>query len=82
MKRTLGGTHSSAVAVNDRHQIVGSSTIAGDAGRHATLWQSQRPLPSSKKECDNGGWSAYAVFKNQGDCVSFVTTGGRNGPAR
>jgi hypothetical protein len=39
------------------------------------------PLPISKEQCKNGGWRSYAVFKNQGDCVSFVATGGKNPPA-
>ena len=39
------------------------------------------PLPTTKEQCKGGGWRAYAVFKNQGDCVSFVATAGRNGPA-
>ena len=40
------------------------------------------PLPTSKDQCKNGGWKTYGVFKNQGDCVSFVATGGKNPPAR
>jgi hypothetical protein len=40
-----------------------------------------KPLPTSKDQCKNGGWQAYGVFKNQGDCVSFVATGGRNQPS-
>jgi hypothetical protein len=39
------------------------------------------PLPTSKEQCKNGGWQRFRVFKNQGDCVSFVATGGRNQPA-
>jgi hypothetical protein len=39
------------------------------------------PLPTSNDECKNGGWRAFGVFKNQGDCVSFVATHGKNGPA-
>jgi hypothetical protein len=35
-------------------------------------------LPTSKDQCKNGGWQQYGVFKNQGDCVSFVATGGNN----
>jgi hypothetical protein len=35
-------------------------------------------LPNSKDQCKNGGWRSYNVFKNQGDCVSFVATGGKN----
>ena len=39
------------------------------------------PLPTSKDQCKNGGWRDFGVFKNQGDCVSFVATGGKNPPA-
>jgi hypothetical protein len=39
------------------------------------------PLPTSKDQCKNGGWRDFAVFKNQGDCVSFVATKGKNPPA-
>jgi hypothetical protein len=38
-------------------------------------------LPTSKDQCKNGGWRTFGVFKNQGDCVSFVATGGNNAPA-
>jgi hypothetical protein len=38
------------------------------------------PLPSSKEQCKNGGWKTFGVFKNQGDCVSFVATGAKNPP--
>jgi hypothetical protein len=37
--------------------------------------------PTSKYECKNGGWQVYGIFRNQGDCVSFVATGGKNPPA-
>ena len=40
-----------------------------------------QPLPTSKDQCKNGGWRSYPGFKNQGDCVSFVATGGKNPPA-
>ena len=39
------------------------------------------PLPTTKDQCKNGGWRTYGVFKNQGDCVSFVATKGKNPPA-
>ena len=35
-----------------------------------------------KESCKNGGWEAFGVFKNQGDCVSWFATGGRNAPGR
>ena len=38
-------------------------------------------LPTSKDDCKGNGWKVYGVFKNQGDCVSFVATGGKNPPA-
>jgi hypothetical protein len=39
------------------------------------------PLPTSKEQCKRGGWRSFGVFENQGDCVSFVATGGKNPPA-
>jgi hypothetical protein len=37
-------------------------------------------LPTSKEQCKNGGWRNFSQFKNQGDCVSFVATNGKNQP--
>ena len=36
------------------------------------------PAPTNKDQCKHGGWKNFPQFKNQGDCVSFVATGGRN----
>jgi hypothetical protein len=38
--------------------------------------------PKTKDDCKNGGWKTFTnpAFKNQGDCVSFVATGGKNPP--
>jgi hypothetical protein len=40
-------------------------------------------VPTTTDQCKHGGWqgltdSAGTLFKNQGDCVSFVATGGTN----
>ena len=35
----------------------------------------------TKDQCKNCGWQSLGVFKNQGDCVSYVATGGKNLPA-
>lgn len=37
-------------------------------------------LPTDKDQCKNNGWKTYnnPSFKNQGDCVSFVSTGSIN----
>jgi hypothetical protein len=41
-----------------------------------------QPFPTSKDQCKNSGWRSFgSVFKNQGDCESFVATGGKNPPA-
>lgn len=34
-----------------------------------------------KDSCKNGGWTSLGVFRNQGDCVSYFATGGKNPPA-
>lgn len=35
--------------------------------------------PTTKDQCKNGGWQTFnsPAFKNQGQCVSFVATGGK-----
>jgi hypothetical protein len=38
-------------------------------------------LPRTKDECKTGGWERFGIFKNQGDCVSYVATNGNNPPA-
>ena len=39
-------------------------------------------LPTSKAQCKHGGWKSFGtVFKNQGDCVAFVASGGKNPPS-
>jgi hypothetical protein len=39
------------------------------------------PAPTSADQCKNGGWQSFGNFKNQGDCVSFIATKGKNQPA-
>jgi hypothetical protein len=42
-----------------------------------------QPFPTSKEQYKNGGWRSFgSTFKNQGDCVSFVATRGKNPPPR
>jgi hypothetical protein len=72
---------------------IGGQTPAEGTGSGAFLYgNSGRPaggtqqlavtcLPTSKEECKNGDWRTFGVFKNQGDCVSFVATKGKNPPA-
>jgi hypothetical protein len=40
------------------------------------------PMPTKKDQCKLGGWRQYgATFRNEGDCVSFIATLGKNQPA-
>jgi hypothetical protein len=41
-----------------------------------TVVDAQRPLPTSKEQCKNGGWLSFPLFTNQGQCVAFVNHGG------
>lgn len=38
------------------------------------------PLPTAADQCKKDAWQTYGVFKTQGDCVSYVETGGHNPP--
>jgi hypothetical protein len=62
--------------------FVGSVSATPD-GRSlgALAFQDPRCLPTSKEECKDGGWRRFGVFRNQGDCVSFVASRGKNPPS-
>jgi choice-of-anchor C domain-containing protein len=34
----------------------------------------EQMLPTNKDQCKKDGWKAFGIFKNQGDCVSYVAT--------
>ena len=47
-----------------------------EAAEHAA-WGT---LPTSRSQCKKGAWKNFGTtFKNQGQCVSFVATGGKHG---
>jgi hypothetical protein len=46
----------------------------------STLTETIPAFPTTKDECKDGGWESYGVFKNQGQCVSFVANGGKHAP--
>jgi hypothetical protein len=52
---------------------------AGQSG--SVVVTDAQPVPTSKDQCKNGGWRDYPGFNNQGDCVSFVATRGKNQPS-
>lgn len=36
--------------------------------------------PAATDECNDGRWSEFGIFTNQGDCVSYVDSNGKNPP--
>jgi hypothetical protein len=40
------------------------------------------PQPTTKEDCLKEGYRVYEVFKNQGDCVAFLSTDGKNEPGQ
>jgi hypothetical protein len=66
-------------------QLVSLSVPAGvglDLNESANVRSGESsPPPLTKEQCKNGGWRNVPQFKNQGDCVSFVATGGKNPPS-
>jgi hypothetical protein len=72
---------------------VGGAAFASLASPPTTTWVSfDTPVdlafktyvllpPTTKGQCKKGGWRDFEVFKNQGDCVSWVATGGKNPPS-
>ena len=51
----------------------------GEAAEDTFEVNCAEPLPTTREECDKG---SYEVFKNRGDCVAFVSTGGKNEPGQ
>jgi hypothetical protein len=63
------GAHSIGIVVSTSPYGIGDGYVRFD--------------PLTTTNCKNGGWATIAAsppFKNQGDCVSFVATGGKNPP--
>ena len=57
------------------------NAIFFDESFTSSLTQPVLISPTSKDQCKNGGWQSFgSQFKNQGDCVSFVASGGKNQP--
>jgi len=55
---------------------------SGEAGIRLTREFYVNNTPDNKDQCKKGGWESFGgMFKNQGDCVSFVATKGKNPPA-
>ena len=49
---------------------------------YSTLPATRPLLPDAKEQCKDEGFLIFGVFENQGDCVSFVSTHGKNEPGK
>jgi hypothetical protein len=78
---TVAGAQASDPNVSDAVSLSGGPLLAEfDINESANL---APPIPTRTDECQNGGWQNLIdvrgrPFKNQGDCVSYVVTGGKN----
>jgi hypothetical protein len=80
----LTGTLGFGVGVldgSDCTQLPGTPFDLGFTGSIQIIDSDRPPLPTLAGQCKNSGWRTFGVFNNQGDCVSFVATGGKNQPA-
>jgi len=82
------GVASPDPCVSQRSKIAGNDlqitvlTSAASAWNFGVSTGSPQNLPTSTDECKKGGWQNFGgLFKNQGDCVSYVATGGKNPPS-
>jgi hypothetical protein len=72
----VGTFNQGQIGYFDDVQIVHAS---GDGFDKSYDFEPQIGPPEDKDECKNGGWQTFntPVFRNQGDCVSFVVSNGR-----
>jgi hypothetical protein len=63
----------------DAESLIFSSAQPGGTGM-SDLYVTTRSqvLPTTKDDCKRGGYVRFGIFKNQGDCVSYVATDGSN----
>lgn len=56
-------------------------TAATPCTDQSNLGSARTLLPTVKAQCQTNGWSQYGIFKNEGDCESYLVTATRNMPA-
>lgn len=73
---SVGDTSANDLGVDGYYDNIVVDTTSG-----ITTYDFEPALtPVSKDECKNGGWMTFNTpeFKNQGQCVAFVSSGGKN----
>jgi probable HAF family extracellular repeat protein len=73
---TLGGASSTALDINNRGWVVGSSALA-DGGRHGYLYIDGELIDLNTLLAPGSGWTVYDALSinDQGDIVVYGTTG-------
>jgi hypothetical protein len=61
--------------------VGGISVASANSGHHHSGPGLGSLSGYTKDQCKDGGWKTFGVFKNQGDCVSFFASNGRNQPS-
>jgi hypothetical protein len=64
-----------AFADGEQTILIDNTTVNG------TTVTFEPSVASNKDECKKDGWKTFGIYKNQGDCVSAVSTNGRNLPS-
>ena len=59
---------------------VGTVSVAAAAQSNVTP-EGPSLTQYSKDQCTGDGWKQFGFFKNEGDCVSYFATGGKNEPS-
>jgi hypothetical protein len=71
-------------ATNNGAQRTGTATVSmlGVLGLGLDFNENFASNGAVQKQCKHGEWQSVGTgFKNQGDCVSFFATGGKNPPS-
>jgi hypothetical protein len=80
----LGATVNSSSVDQHPYLSADARTLVFSSNRSGgfDLWMTTRAqiFPTTMDECKNGGFERFGIFKNQGDCVSYVVTGGSKPP--
>lgn len=76
---TTGDTLAAAAAGTPSTTVPSFTNLQKD--QYVIVWNKTCKSLTSKDQCKDNGWKDYGVFKNQGDCVSYVATNGKNQPS-
>ncbi len=79
----LTTTYAAAINGTGRDQGAAMVNITGVVGEGSPVFsETFGSTGVVQKHCEHGEWKSFGtMFKNQGDCVSFFATGGKNPPA-